>query len=169
MNKIFPILIFLISTNIFCQNSQIDGQITLTDLDTDYSSLIILLVNNDSIIAGANANQKGYFKLIHKVPNGNYSLKIKQIGTRDFFIDSINVIDGKDINLKILYPGECKYKKAKKPKCIYNHYDNIIPIVYGFPNDKMSLNEAKGKIYLGGCQTYGCDPNYYCKIHKIEF
>ena len=169
MRNIFTIILLIIFTNSFCQNAQISGQITLSNSKTDYKYLTILLIQKDSIISGGVPNETGYFKLEKKVSNGNYSLKITQLGVRDFLIDSINVYNQKDINLNILYPGKCKFIKTAKPECIKKHYDNIVPIVYGLPNEKMMRKEKEGLIHLGGCVIYDCEPNYYCKLHKLEF
>jgi len=169
MRNIITFILLIIFTDSFSQNTQISGQITLSNYVTEYKDLTILLIQKDSIITGAVPNETGYFKLIKKVPNGNYSIKITQIATQDFVIDNVDIYDDKEINLNILYPGKCKYLKTKKPKCTENHFDNIIPIVYGYPSKEMGEKAKKEKIYLGGCLTSDCDPNYYCKIHKIRF
>ncbi len=167
MRNIFTIIFLSLLTNIFCQNSQISGHITLSNSETEYKNLTILLVKNDSVITGAVPNETGFYKLEKKVPTGKYRIKITQLAARDFVLDSVSVY--KDIDLNILYTGKCLYVKSRKPKCIKNHYDKIIPIVYGLPSEKTMRKAKKGLIHLGGCEIYGCDPNYYCTIHKIEF
>ncbi|AWA31028.1 hypothetical protein HYN48_13575 [Flavobacterium magnum] len=169
MKKLLTYFILSIAINAYSQNSKISGYITLTDSNSDYKYLTVLLVSNDSIVTGAVPDENGHFEFVKKVIAGNYDLKIREIGVCDLEIKDISVINGEDKNLKISYPGECKYIKVKKPMCVYNHYDNIIPIVYGFPNKKMMKKAEQEKLFLGGCKICGCDPNYYCKTHKLEF
>ena len=169
MKNILTYFIFIFSMNIYSQGSKISGNISLTNSDYTYEDLTILLVLKDSVITGATLKKNGYFEMLKKVDDDNYDLKITTNGNRDFVIQNILIANGDDLNLEILYPGECKYIKMKKPKCTQNHFDNIIPIVYGFPDKKMMKKYKQEKIFLGGCNITGCDPNYYCKTHKIEF
>ena len=46
------------------------------------------------------------------------------------------------------------------PKC---NKQNIIPIVYGYPSDKLLSDASAGNVRLGGCVIFGDDPNYSCK------
>ncbi len=52
--------------------------------------------------------------------------------------------------------------------CPEKHVNNIIPIIYGFPNQKMLKKSKKGKIKLGGCNPSKCE-KWYCKKHNLSF
>ena len=41
---------------------------------------------------------------------------------------------------------------------------NLIPIVYGYPNDQMREDSWAGKIALGGCIVSSNNPNYLCNL-----
>jgi hypothetical protein len=58
--------------------------------------------------------------------------------------------------------------KNSRPCCLNGHTDNIIPIVYGEPNEKTMEKASQGKVLLGGCIVTTGAPKYYCTIHKIE-
>lgn len=58
----------------------------------------------------------------------------------------------------------------KKPrKCPYCGAGQIIPIVYGLPNNDLRLEAEKGLIYLGGCCVDESNPEWYCKLCKKQF
>jgi hypothetical protein len=86
---------------------------------------------------------------------GNASYNVKLIGR-----------DKKWEKLKIDYSPTCPYSKTNKicPKC---HISNdVIPIVYGYV---IQRKDQKDKIKLGGCVTFGCEPNWYCKKDDLDF
>ena len=74
--------------------------------------------------------------------------------------------DKKWEKLKIEYSPTCPYSKTESvcPKC--NDSENVIPIVYGLV---MLKKDQQDTVKLGGCVTSGCDPNWYCKKHKLNF
>ena len=68
--------------------------------------------------------------------------------------------------LKINYSPNCPFSKTNNicPKC--NHSKNVVPVIYGLVLLKKS--EAQ-KFKLGGCVSSDCDPNWFCKKHKLDF
>jgi len=52
---------------------------------------------------------------------------------------------------------------------IGNHSKNVIPILYGLPNQKGLRQAKKGKVHLGGCLWDECAPKWYCRKHKKSF
>lgn len=160
----FLILFFSISA--FSQN-QISGKITLTDSNSDYKFITVLLKKNDSIYTGSQVNDAGVYKFLKKVPNGIYKIELTQIGYKNMIIENINVTE-KDLVLDLNYPGECKYKKDRPGKCVNGHTDKIIPIVYGLPTNKTMKKAKRGKVHLGGCIISQCDSYFYCTIHNKE-
>jgi hypothetical protein len=107
---------------------------------------------------------------IEKLIPGKYKLEIHQIGKRSDFFDSLMIQDGQIKELTTTYPGPCKfiYPKGYKPNCPFGHTDNIIPIMYGMPGEKLMKKSKQEQIHLGGCPISDCDPQYYCRLHKIE-
>ena len=45
----------------------------------------------------------------------------------------------------------------------------VIPIVYGMPGWELGKQAEKGKIKLGGCCIGENDPEWFCKVCKVEF
>jgi len=46
------------------------------------------------------------------------------------------------------------------PKC---NKEDIIPIIYGYPNDNLMSASRDGNVSLGGCRFSSDAPNYACK------
>ncbi|MBL7897025.1 MAG: hypothetical protein JNJ99_00730, partial [Crocinitomicaceae bacterium] len=53
------------------------------------------------------------------------------------------------------------------PVCPEGHTDSIIPVLYGFPDERSFERADSGLIFLGGCEL--SDENWYCKIHDKTF
>ena len=73
------------------------------------------------------------------------------------------------IYLEIDYAPICEYAKSVNDKTcpVCKKKNRVIPIVYGlitFTNKKETKN-----YYRGGCVTYGCDPNWYCRRDNTKF
>jgi len=172
MKILFTQIFFLLSLNLYSQIGQIGGHIINRDTLLAYSYWTIALKKGDSIIKETATTANFNFA---DIPKGIYSLSIKQIGQRDFIIDSLQILKDTAITLDLSYPPPCRvtyltYVKNEKPKCTKGgHTDSIIPIVYGLPTQKTMKKANKGLVHLGGCIISDCDPHYYCTIHKIEF
>ncbi|MEE4606734.1 MAG: hypothetical protein V2J65_36020 [Desulfobacteraceae bacterium] len=52
---------------------------------------------------------------------------------------------------------------------IGNHSKNVVPSLYGLPNQKGLRQAKKGKVHLGGCLWDECAPKWYCRKHKKSF
>lgn len=156
----------MISSSLFSQ-SEIQGKVTLTDSLSDYSIIYVLLKANDSIYTGSQLDNYGNYKLAKKVPNGHYEILVKHIGYKDIILENI-IVNGENLVINIDFPGLCSFSKKKPQKCINNHSDNIIPIVYGYPNRRLMKMARKGKVHIGGCIVSQCDSYFYCKIHNKE-
>ncbi len=169
MRFIFIQIFFLISLNAICQNGQILGRIETDDAFFINSEFSILLKQGDSIINKVYPNSNRYFGF-KNITSGYYRIVITRILQREVTMDSIYVTNDSTINLILAYPGPCKfvYINEQKPKCLDGHSDHIIPIIYGYPTQKMMKKAKKGLIHLGGCIVTDCDPKYYCTIHKKE-
>ena len=53
------------------------------------------------------------------------------------------------------------------PVC--NKKDEVIPVIYGMPGEKLMRKAEKGKVKLGGCVISGGDRKWYCKRDETWF
>ena len=53
------------------------------------------------------------------------------------------------------------------PRC--HKSDQVIRIVYGFPEPEMMEDAYKGLVKLGGCIVDENNPEWYCKRDKLGF
>ena len=53
--------------------------------------------------------------------------------------------------------------------CPYCNSKDVAKIVYGYPSGDMIMQEAVGKIKLGGCIITGIDPEYFCNNCEREW
>ncbi|RZK50038.1 MAG: hypothetical protein EOO59_16140 [Hymenobacter sp.] len=67
-------------------------------------------------------------------------------------------------------PAPCPYRypAASRPACVGGHTDRLLPIVYGRPTPHTLRQAQQGRLVLRGCLVSGCDPRYYCPIHKRD-
>ena len=57
----------------------------------------------------------------------------------------------------------------KVPVCPECNSENVIPIVYGYPDYTAERKAKKGEILLGGCVIGINDPEWYCKECENKF
>jgi hypothetical protein len=160
------ILLILIFTSLiaFTQKGQINGQIVKSG-SLPYPYFIVSLKQAGSIIQEAVPDAEGRFTL-NEVEKGFHSLIVKRPFYGDYIADSLLVVIDKPIYLNI-HP--CFPTKGKTPKCVGGHTDQIIPIAYGKSTAETMKKAKQGVVRIGGCLVTGCDPNYYCTLHEIEF
>jgi hypothetical protein len=161
-----PIILFvfiLTSLIAFTQENQISGQIIKSG-SLPYHYLIVSLKHGDLVIQEAVPDAEGKF-MLNDVEKGFYNFIVKRPFYKDYIADSLLIVTDKPIYLTI-YP--CFYSKEQMPKCISGHTDQIIPIQYGKPTAETIKKAKRGLVRIGGCLVTGCDPNYYCTLHKIE-
>jgi hypothetical protein len=60
------------------------------------------------------------------------------------------------------------YPAAARPACVGGHTDRLLPIVYGRPTPHTLRRARQGTVVLRGCLVSGCDPRYYCPVHKKD-
>ena len=58
--------------------------------------------------------------------------------------------------------------KRNKTCPICHENDEVIPIEYGYPSQKLIEDSVKGKARIGGCLISVWDPNWYCKRCEDE-
>ena len=160
--KIIIITLFF-SNFLFSQTAVLNGKVFEEDSKVGFPFVQLILKDEKEKSFILQTDLEGNFKFENLI-FGVYSLKISFIGLRDNFIEKL--IINKDQNeLNIKFPEKC----IKKNKiCPNNHYDNIIPIIYGFPSKKLLNKSKKGKVKLGGCDPSFCE-KWYCKKHNLSF
>jgi hypothetical protein len=167
MRLLFVKIFILISISCIGQGGQIVGHVTMTDRVFGPNYLTLSLKMDSLEVMGTVPDSNGNFK-IDKICKGIYSLIIRQIGNRDAITEGLIITGDTLINLDLVYPPPCTFTTDKNPKCIGGHTEKIIPIVYGLPNKRTMEKSKKGKVHLAGCNLTGCDPQFYCTIHKKE-
>jgi len=60
---------------------------------------------------------------------------------------------------------EAKKEFVECPKC--HSSKNVIPIVFGRPNQRLIDEAQQGKVLLKGCEP--CEESHYCKDCNKEF
>lgn len=151
------------------QSMHLRGKIIDSQTNKGFWGAKLLFRQTDEVITGGITDSTGTF-VVKSIPVGAYSIDIGAIGYRTETLPNI-LVTSDTLLPSIFFPGPCKYVYVKNAQvtCVQGHADHIVPIVYGLPSKKM-LKEAKAeKLYLGGCETTGCDPKYYCLVHKNEF
>ncbi|MCP9754912.1 carboxypeptidase-like regulatory domain-containing protein [Lacihabitans sp. CCS-44] len=167
----FLLIFSLLTLTTYCQTGNIRGHITNSDKESDLKYVTIYLAHGDTLVKnkGAIPDSSGNF-IIDDIPLGQYSLRVQQLGFRDFVLDSLTISNATILTLNLNYPPPCDKRLAKneKPKCIGGHTDNIIPISYGLPFKRTLRKAKRGKVFLAGCIITRCDPRFYCKLHKRQ-
>jgi hypothetical protein len=105
---------------------------------------------------------------------GVYKVEVTGQNQKTLERDSIFVKENNKLILSFKLEGPClfSYPKNYMPTCPHGHRDSIIPIVYGLVvgnGNTFYKNKAEMKIKYAGCVVTGCDPQFYCKTHNIDF
>jgi hypothetical protein len=58
-------------------------------------------------------------------------------------------------------------EKINCPIC--NKSDQVIPVIYGLPTEKLFKLAKEGVYALGGCVLRESNPTWYCKRDKFHF
>jgi hypothetical protein len=167
----FLLTIFFFLLNLICysQFGKIKGQVIDTTGLLKNDPVRVTLMRDSVELKSFYVVGEGKF-IFEGLDAGIYKVIVQRTGYRKQIRDKIILSADKEIELSIKYPS-ClfHYNANYKPHCPLDSTDKFIPIVYGFPSNKMMKKSRKGKILLGGCQVSDCDPRYYCPIHKTEF
>jgi hypothetical protein len=156
---------FLICMNsLFGQSGGLKGNVTDND-HQKFGGLKIEIVSGDSVVNWTMTNLNGDYELNNTKP-GLYDLRIRHLGFRERILKDVTIVRDETRLFDIIYPGPC-FKSERI--CPRQHADSLIPVVYGLPGRKLMREASKGRVRLGGCIVTGCDPEWYCKVHDIEF
>ncbi len=167
MKYLLSFHLLVICSMTYCQTGSIKGSLRQPETHMPFKYGLVELKQNSTTINYGRCDSAGNY-LFEGIKPGIYSLFVSEIGYRPLKIDSICLLNDSSVTLNITYPAPCVANKGIKPACIGGHTNHIIPIKYGFPSEDMMRQAKKGKIHLGGCVKYGCDPRYYCTIHEKE-
>ena len=101
------------------------------------------------------------------LPSDVYFIRITSIGEENLRRD-LDLIKNDSLKVKFSFPiADCGYDKQNK-KCPFGHKNRVVKIWYSHSRLTMLLDRI-GIIKMGGDILMGCDPNYYCKKHKLRF
>ncbi len=104
--SIFALLIFCsVSTTIFAQGGALKGKITAKDTNepVPFATITVLQIdekNVQKIIDGTAADSAGSYK-IKKIPVGCYTIKITNIGFKEYNFPNVCIEDGKNTKLSV--------------------------------------------------------------------
>lgn len=159
---------------IFCFGQTKEDNGALYDLTIAYKPVVISLLA-DTVVLNSLVNKGNIEKMVFTgMAPGQYKIKISGTGQQIVTRDSIVVKEGQDLVLSFTFNGPCLYDHPANyiPTCPQNHTDSIIRIVYGLiatSGNKFIKNKKDMTVMYAGCVTTGCDPQFYCKEHDIEF
>jgi hypothetical protein len=151
-----------------CQQGQLTGHVTTGDRAEGFAGVTLTLHQAGHLVTGTVTDTNGAFAFAN-LPLGTYEVVLEMTGYRRESHADIPVT-APPTSVTIPFPGPCRYRYSSQqlPACIGGHTDHFIPIVYGFPNQRTLHRAKQGKLYLGGCEVSGCDPQYYCPLHRKE-
>jgi hypothetical protein len=166
----YPLLLLLLTSPFYAlsQITHVRGKVMDSQANKGFWSAIVLFKQADKVITGASTDSTGIF-VVKRIPIGVYTVTIESVGYRTKTLPNV-VISADTLLPTISFPGPCQYlySKEKPISCMGGHTDHIVPIVYGLPGKRLLEKAKKEKVYLAGCQTTGCAPQYYCVTHKKE-
>jgi hypothetical protein len=172
MKTQLTILFVLITCSCFGQ-TEINND-AVCELKLSYRPVVINILSDTGIFS-TSLNKGNISKMTYtSPPPGNYKIQISGQGKSTVIRDSIVVKEGQNLILNFSFTGPCLYDHPANyiPICPKKHKDNIIPIVYGLEVTRGGtfIKDSKEmKVKYAGCITTGCDPQFYCKEHNIEF
>ncbi len=166
MKKLIGLLLIFISVNSFAQKGSIKGNVIFK---LDSLALPGATITISGTRTGTQADINGKFELSDLSP-GKYDLVLQSIGYGKDTITNVLVNENRATKLVMGLPAGPCYEKTDSKKCPVDGISkNVIPILYGLPGRKLMRKMEKGKVKLGGCEVTGCEPNWFCKEHQLEF
>jgi hypothetical protein len=159
---------------IFCFGQTQKNNDALYDLIIAYKPAVISILADTGVLSSS-VNNGNMSKMTYtSMTPGQYKIQISGHGQLTTIRDSIVVKNGQNLVLNFTFNGPCLYDHPADyiPTCPKNHTDSIIPIVYGLVvtrGDTFIKDKKEMKVKYAGCVTTGCDPQFYCKEHDIEF
>lgn len=146
----------------------------INDFDWLYENKIKALLRLDRVDEAMDCYENGPWNIEITdllIEAGKYSLALKYCLDEDDFepiIDKIkekNTDDVGDYYISWIYKIKSKSDVRLCPDC----GGELIPIVWGLPNDRLLKRAERDEIFLGGCCLPPNPPNYHCKKCDKEF
>jgi hypothetical protein len=144
------------------------------NLVIQYRPAIIEVLSDTGILISSTNNGNITSTGYTSIKSGIYKVQARWDGQPTLVYDNIVILKGQRLVLNFRFNGPCLFDRPKDyiPTCPKNHLDSIVPILYGLILQK--FNKKTGKVIendveYGGCVVTGCDPQFYCKLHKLEF
>lgn len=169
MKYIFCLLLLLRSGAVLSQSHPVRGILLDGETNRGYrgEQPILTFTQADTLVGKIGSDSIGMFRIPH-LPPGIYDVHIADLFKRPGTHTNVVVTD--NAQLTFVYPSPCRFVYTHKgiPPCVGGHIDRIIPMSYGLPTAKTLRRAKRGKVYLAGCELWGCDPRYYCPVHQKE-
>ena len=167
--KYWVVLLFLFRAgHAVGQGTSIMGKVKDMESQHGFPAATLLFKQSEVAVTGASTDSAGHFRVASIAP-GTYDVEIQAFGFRTKTVRGVDVTVSSG-PLVLDFPGPCTflYSGNQRPACVGGHTNHLLPIVYGLPSKKAMARAKAGKIHLGGCLITGCDPRYYCPLHKKE-
>ena len=172
MKSLLTITFVILAFHSFGQSSS--NKDAVHNLSIPYRPAIIEVLSDTGIVASSTNRDNVIGSSYTSIKSGIYKVQVSWEGQPTLVYDNISILKGQRLILNFSFGGPCLFDRTKDyiPTCPKNHLDSIVPILYGLIPQK--INKKTGKVIeedvvYGGCVVTGCDPQFYCKLHKIEF
>ena len=157
----------------FCFGQTQQNDDAVYNMTIAYRPATIQLFTDTNSFPSSNINNIGRITY-RDIKPGNYKILISGRGQTSIIKDSILVGQGQRLVLNFKINGPCLYDHPAGyiPTCPKNHIDSIIPIIYGLVATTIewgTKNKKEVNAKYAGCVVTDCDPQFYCKLHDIEF
>lgn len=151
----------------FSQTGSIQGHIINRDTSKPIAWVNIYLEKTKLAVA---TDVEGNFAL-DGISIGVYNIHISHIDYGDTIVKAVQVIADSTICLDIEFPLSCRYKQSINNKTcpVCKKKNQVIPILFGFPSEKLIEKAMNNKVRLGGCMISNCMPHWYCLRDSLEF
>ena len=172
MKPLLTIALIFVTTLCFGQTQKAND--ALYKLTIAYKPAVISIWTDTGMLRSS-VNNGNISKITYTdMPPGKYKIQISGQGQLTTINDNIVVSQGQNLVVSFTFHGPCLYDHPTGyiPTCPKKHIDSIISIVYGLviTRGDTFVKDKKGmKVKYAGCVTTGCDPQFYCKKHDIEF
>lgn len=168
LKSLVLLLALCVAQRSHAQGMSLSGTLKDTESPHGFSGATLLFKQEEATLTGTSTDNEGHFR-VDAIPPGTYDVEIQALFFRPKTVRGVVVTTAAE-PLVFDFPGPCTFLYAgnQRPACIGGHTDHLLPIVYGLPGKRTLARAKAGKIHLGGCQLTGCDPRYYCPLHRKE-
>ncbi len=160
------LVIISVIINGFCQDSGSVEGFVYDSVENQCVAFFNICIPNTLI--GTSTDTSGRF-IINNIEVGEYDFKFSLLGYGCPIVRKLRIYKDSTVFIEVI-TGKCKYDVLGKPSCpICKKIDQVVPVVYGEPTNKLLRKDKKGIIVYGGYTITNCFPHWYCKRDKIKF